>query len=195
MLFDDIELLIVLSEAKSLSQAAEQLYMSRPGLSQKIANIEKKFGTPLYNRTSTGIEQTRAGELVTKFARNTAELERVLASQLAAIDEQFNSTLDVGMSFNDGVALLPALVTGFMEESPNTRVHLESAYEPELMEGLRDGSLDFAMVENQPEEPGVANEVLGYKKLVFIAPNAAPYNALTEAATVEQLLEWPMIIY
>ena len=40
MLFDDIELLIVLSEAKSLSQAAEQLYMSRPGLSQKIANIE-----------------------------------------------------------------------------------------------------------------------------------------------------------
>ena len=47
MLFDDIELLIVLSEAKSLSQAAEQLYMSRPGLSQKIANIEKKFGTPL----------------------------------------------------------------------------------------------------------------------------------------------------
>lgn len=195
MLFDDIELLIVLSEAKSLSQAAEQLYMSRPGLSQKIANIEKKFGTPLYNRTSTGIEQTRAGELVTKFARNTAELERVLASQLAAIDEQFNSTLDVDMSFNDGVALLPALVTGFMEESPSTRVHLEAAYEPELMEGLRDGSLDFAMVENQPEEPGVANEVLGYKKLVFIAPNAAPFNALTEAATVEQLLEWPMIIY
>lgn len=195
MLFDDIELLIVLSEAKSLSQAAEQLYMSRPGLSQKIANIEKKFGTPLYNRTSTGIEQTRAGELVTTFAHNAAELERVLASQLAAIDERFDATLDVGMCINDGVALLPALVTAFMEESPDSRVHLEAGYEPELMAGLRDGSLDFAMLENQPTEPGVANEVLGYKKLVFIAPNAAPYNLLTEAATVEQLLEWPMIIY
>ena len=195
MLFDDIELLIVLSEAKSLSQAAEQLYMSRPGLSQKIANIEKKFGTPLYNRTSTGIEQTRAGELVTTFARNAAELERVLASQLAAIDEQFNATLEVGMPMNDGVALLPALVARFMEQSPSTRVHLEAAYEPELMAGLREGSLDFAMLENQPEEPGVANEVLGYKKLVFIAPDAAPYNTATDGVTVEQLLEWPMIIY
>ncbi|MBQ9955446.1 MAG: LysR family transcriptional regulator, partial [Eggerthellaceae bacterium] len=45
MILDDIEVLIVLSEAKSMSQAAEQLYMSRPGLSQKIANIESKFGT------------------------------------------------------------------------------------------------------------------------------------------------------
>ena len=33
MLFDDVEVLLVLSKAKSLSQAADQLYMSRPGLS------------------------------------------------------------------------------------------------------------------------------------------------------------------
>ena len=44
MLFDDIEVLLVLSKAKSLSQAAGQLYMSRPGLSQKIAAIEKQLG-------------------------------------------------------------------------------------------------------------------------------------------------------
>ena len=62
MLFDDIEVLLVLSEAKSLSQATDQLYMSRPGLSQKIANIESKFGTTLVNRTPSGITLTKAGE-------------------------------------------------------------------------------------------------------------------------------------
>ena len=50
MLFDDIEVLLVLSKAKSLSQAANQLYMSRPGLSQKITSIEKQFGTSLINQ-------------------------------------------------------------------------------------------------------------------------------------------------
>ncbi|MEI3376344.1 MAG: LysR family transcriptional regulator [Coriobacteriales bacterium] len=80
MLFEDIELLIVLSEAKSLSQAADQLYMSRPGLSQKISNFEKRVGRKLFERTSTGITPTKAGELVTTFARNAANLERVLAS-------------------------------------------------------------------------------------------------------------------
>lgn len=46
MLFEDIEVLLVLSKAKSLSQAAGQLYMSRPGLSQKIAAIEHAADCP-----------------------------------------------------------------------------------------------------------------------------------------------------
>lgn len=68
MQLDDIEILMVISETKSLSQAAERLYMSRPGLSQKIANIEARYGTKLYNRTSTGVVPTAAGQIVTKFA-------------------------------------------------------------------------------------------------------------------------------
>lgn len=195
MLFDDIELLIVLSEAKSLSQAADRLYMSRPGLSQRIAQMEKRFGTTLYNRTSTGIEITKAGEYVTAFARNTANLERVLASQLASIEERFNSTLEVGMSINDGVALLPRLVARYVEQEPSARIHLEAGYEPELVKELRQGELDFALLENQPDEPGIVNEVLGYKKLIFVAPNKPPYNQIAHPVPIETLLAWPMIIY
>ena len=69
MLFDDIEVLLVLSKAKSLSQAAGQLYMSRPGLSQKIAAIEKQLGTSLINRTSTGISLTQAGKVAVNSLR------------------------------------------------------------------------------------------------------------------------------
>ncbi len=195
MLFDDIEVLIVLSEAKSLSQAADKLFMSRQGLSQRIANLENRVGTTLYDRTSTGIRMTRAGELVTNFARNTANLERSLAAQLAAIDERFDATIEVGMSFNDGVALLPKLVGGFMKKTPDARVHLEAGYEPQLIEKLHKGELDFALLENQAEEPGLVNEVLGYTKLVFIAPNKAPYNNQTKPVSIDTLLAWPMILY
>lgn len=150
MLFDEVEVLLVLSESKSLSQAADRLYMSRPGLSQKITNIEKKFGTKLFNRTSTGVTLTRAGETVLRFARNIENMERTLASQLAAIDEHFDATLNIGMSFADGVELLPAIVAKYTEENPGTRVHLDGGYEPELIEKLDDGRLDFAILENQP---------------------------------------------
>lgn len=195
MLFDDIEVLIVLSEAKSLSQAADKLFMSRQGLTQRITNLENRVGTTLYDRTSTGIKMTRAGELVTNFARNTANLERSLAAQLAAIDERFDATVEVGMSLNDGVALLPMMVGSFMKEDPGARVHLEAGYEPQLIEKLHRGELDFALLENQPEEPGLVNEVLGYTKLVFIAPNRSPYNEQTRPISIDTLLTWPMIIY
>lgn len=195
MLFDDIEILIVLSEAKSLSQAADKLYMSRQGLSQRITNLEMRVGTTLYDRTSTGIKMTRAGELVTAFARNTANLERSLAAQLAAIDERFDTTIEAGMSLSDGVALLPKLVALLVEQEPDARVHLEAGYEPELVNKLRNGDLDFALLENQPEEPGLVNEVLGYKKLVFVAPNRPPYNQVLHPLPIDTLLTWPMIIY
>lgn len=118
MLFEDIELLIVLSEAKSLSQAADQLFMSRPGLSQRITSFEKRVGRKLFERTSTGITPTKAGELVINFARNTADLERVLASQLAAIDERFDSTLDIGMSVKRWCRALAASGRSLHEDKP-----------------------------------------------------------------------------
>lgn len=195
MLFEDVELLIALSEAKSLSQAADKLFMSRQGLAQRISNLELKIGNSLYNRTSTGISMTQAGELVTSFARNIANEERVLKSQLAAIDEQFTSNMEIGMSINDGVALLPGLVAGWMADHPSARVHLEAGYEPMLIDKLRSGDLDFAMVENQAQEPDIVLETLGYTKLVFIGPNKAPYNQVVYPLPIQTLLEWPMILY
>ncbi|MGN0037983.1 MAG: LysR family transcriptional regulator [Coriobacteriales bacterium] len=196
MLFDDVKVLIVLSEAKSLSQAAEQLYMSRPGLSQKINNLEVKFGTKLFERTSSGIKMTRAGELATDFARNVSDLERGMAAQLAAIDESFVATINVGMSINDGVALLPKLVADYVAGGhPDERVHLDAGYEPDLVEKLHSGDLAFALLENQPQEPGLNIELLGYKKLIFVGPNKPPYNQVVHPLPVETLIKWPMIIY
>lgn len=196
MLFDDVKVLIVLSEAKSLSQAADKLYMSRPGLSQKITNLESRFGTKLIERTSTGIKMTRAGRLACDFARNVSDLERTMAARLAAIDESFNPSISVGMSLNDGVALLPKLVASYVgDEGHDEYIHLDAGYEPHLVEKLREGKLSFAVMENQPQEPGLNVELLGYKKLVFIGPNKPPYNKVIHPLPVETLLQWPMIIY
>ena len=195
MQLDDIEVLVTVAETKSLSQAAEKLYMSRPGLSQKIANIESRFGMKLYERTSTGVVPTPAGVIVTKFARKMTSLESALAAELAAVDENFDSTIEVGMSLADGVALLPALVKKFHDLHPDALVHLGAGYEPELMKKLKDGDLDFAILENESIEDDISSETLGLSQLVFCAPDKPPYNSVPQPVKVKTLLEWPMIIY
>lgn len=122
-------------------------------------------------------------------------MERVMASQIAAIDEHFPANITVGMSYADGVTLLPRLVALYVRENPEARVHLDAGYEPELVQKLKDGELDFAILENQPTEPGIVTEVLGYKRLVFLAPDKAPYNQAVGSVPIETLLKWPMIIY
>ena len=75
MQLDDIEVILSVAETRSLSQAAERLYMSRPGLSQRLTKIEQRYGTQLFNRTSSGVSPTTAGAIVIKFARRSKNLK------------------------------------------------------------------------------------------------------------------------
>ena len=104
MQVDVIEIFLALEKTHSISRAADELYMSRTGLSQKLASIEASYGRPLYMRTSTGLVPTKAGQIVTRYAKQVSQLEASLAAELAANDERFDSTLEIGMSLNDGVA-------------------------------------------------------------------------------------------
>lgn len=190
MQVDVIEIFLALEKTHSISRAADELYMSRTGLSQKLASIEASYGRPLYMRTSTGLVPTKAGQIVTRYAKQVSQLEASLAAELAANDERFDSTLEIGMSLNDGVALLPGLVAKFHLKHPNALVHLEAGYEPELVRKVKEGKLDFALVENQPAVPETEVETLGYSVLEFCAPDRPPYNTAVQPVSVKTLLEW-----
>ena len=58
------ELLYVktVADEKNISRAAKKLFMAQPSLSQSIQRIEESVGTPLFNRTSSGLTLTFAGE-------------------------------------------------------------------------------------------------------------------------------------
>ena len=118
-----------------------------------------------------------------------------MAAELAAVDEHFDSTIEVGMSMNDGVELLPRLVKKFHDIHPEAMVHLDAGYEPELIAKLKSGKLDFAILENQPIEDEISRETLGSKKLCLVAPVKPPYDCALQPVPVSKLLQWPMIIY
>ncbi len=195
MLIEDVELFLAMAESSSMSQAADRLFMSRQGLSQRVSSIESRLGAKLYNRSSSGIELTPAGELVTKFAQSVAVLNKKLDTELSALDEHFDATLRIGMSLADGQELLPALVRDFRVEHPSSRIVLKAGYEPDLINSLRQGDLDLAILENQPLESGIEKVTLGYKKLVFLAPDRSPYNKEIQPVRVSKLLEWPAVTY
>lgn len=195
MKVDDTDIFLALERTRSLSRAAEQLYMSRPGLSQRLAGIEASYGRKLFERTSAGVRPTHAGRVIIRYAHKVKQMEGALEAELAAADERFSSTIEMGMSLNDGVEILPALVASFARVHPEALVHLEAGYEPELVEKLRSGALDFALVENCSVEESLSRSLLGYDVLEFCAPATTPYTATPQPVKVETLLEWPMIIY
>jgi DNA-binding transcriptional LysR family regulator len=51
----------------SLTQAAEQLSISQPAVSQSLRQLEATLGTQLFSRTSRGVHLTREGELLYSY--------------------------------------------------------------------------------------------------------------------------------
>lgn len=195
MLLDEIEMLVVISESRSLSQAAERLHMSRSSLSQKIHRLESEYKTTLFERTSQGVTPTRAGQIVTRFAEQTLSARRELTAELAALGESFIADIIVGTSFADGVALLPGIVKKFHDERPDVKIHLEVGYEPEILRKMSNFAIDFSVLEDKEILSGFTWDCLGQKRLVCLAPNMHPFNRLSQPVKYEVVLPLPMIIY
>ena len=65
--------IVEIANRKSISRAAEYLFVSQPALSQQIRNLEKELGYRVFRRTSKGLELTEKGNLFYEKAQEMLE--------------------------------------------------------------------------------------------------------------------------
>lgn len=195
MLLEEMKIFTAISKSRSFSQAAKQLHISRPALSKKIESLEYKYGVKLYNRTSQGVTLTKAGRIITEYAVRFIDINNEMDQELAALQESFLPTLTIGASYADGTYLLPSLIKSFYKKNPDSRIHLEVGYEPELLNKMQNSQIDFSIIEDQCIFNDFHCQLLGYKRLICLAPNIPPWSELRKPVEVRKLLPLPMIIY
>ena len=71
-----IEYVIAIAEEKSLSKAAERLYLSQPALSQRLKKLEDELGTPLFVRGKDGLSITDAGRIYVNGSHSILQIWR-----------------------------------------------------------------------------------------------------------------------
>ena len=75
-----------LAETGNLTKAADQLFISQPALSIYISNLEKRLGTPLFERRGKRFVLTQAGERYVWHARKILE-------EASAFDSEFTNLI------------------------------------------------------------------------------------------------------
>lgn len=195
MLLEEMKIFTAISKTKSFSQAAKLLHMSRPAVCNKIESLEATYGVKLYNRTSQGVTLTEAGRIITEYAMRFIKINNEMDQKMAALKETFIPTLTIGASYADGTHLLPSLIKAFYNKNPDSKIHLDVGYEPELFEKMYNSQIDFSIIEDQCVNNDFHCQLLGHKRLVCLAPNLPPWNMLRQPVNVAELFPLPMIIY
>lgn len=77
-----LEYITAIAEEKSVTRAADRFYLSHPALSRHLKKLESELGTPLFERTSRGMELTPAGMIFIADAHAILRIEKELEQDL-----------------------------------------------------------------------------------------------------------------
>lgn len=140
------EYFLTIVKERSISKAAERLYLSQPYLSQYLAKIEKDLGVTLLDRSHSPLKLTPAGEVFYAYLERQGYLERQLVSDLRDLQDKERPMLHIGVSPWRGSVLLPDILPVFTQHYPNVQVVLHEAPVPELAELASSNVTDFCFM-------------------------------------------------
>jgi molybdate transport repressor ModE-like protein len=126
---------------RSFSQAARDLSLSQPSVSQQVAALEREIGARLLDRRPGGLQLTAAGAVLLEHADAIAQRLELAEAQLAEIAGAERSTLAIG-AFPTALA---TLVPAAMARLGDARVVVEEGAARALEERMRSGALHLAV--------------------------------------------------
>lgn len=186
-----LEIFIAIVEEGTLSAAARRLHCSQPPLSYQLNNLEKELDVLLIQRGSRQCVCTDAGLQLYKRALQILELSRLAASELHQDSNKISGTLRLGVISSAVSILLNQKLELFHEHYPAITFQLFEGNTFELLEELRKGLLDLAIVRTPFKDDVVK---LHLESEAMMAVSAKPITD-NETISIKELSQYPLILY
>ncbi|UOQ44457.1 LysR family transcriptional regulator [Halobacillus salinarum] len=132
MKIEDYQLLIHLSENKTIRATAKKILISQPALTQRLKYIEEYFDTPIFVRTPKRLEATPSGELILAHAKKMMLEEKRVHELVSKTRGTISGTLSLGVSSLVSQHFLPEILESFTTDYPEVHVDLITGVSEEI---------------------------------------------------------------
>ena len=134
------------ADTGSFSRAAERCQIAQPSLSQQILKLEEDLDVRLFDRLGRSIRVTDAGRAFLPHARSILDGVNAARSSVLLQLADVRGSVSVGVIPTIAPYLMPAYAAGFNAKFPEARLRIVEDMTPVLVEGLRDLSIDLAIL-------------------------------------------------
>jgi LysR family cys regulon transcriptional activator len=130
----------------NVSQTAQSLYTSQPGISKQIRLLEDELGVEIFSRSGKHLTQiTPAGESILKTAGEIMRKVESIKSVAQEFCDERKGSLALATTHTQCRYVLPGVIQGFIEKFPDVALHMHQGTPTQISELAADGTADFAI--------------------------------------------------
>ncbi len=168
----DLQYFLRVCESKNISRASELLGISQPSLSLAIKRLESLAGVPLFIRSKTGVEATRAGLVFKERAIELLELWQNLSTDIKKQHDLLSGRYILGAHADLSVRILPNVISTLINDYPKLELSLEHGLSRVITDQVIGFAVDFAVVVNPTAHPDLVIREFQTDKVGFFWTDA-----------------------
>lgn len=155
MTLTELKYIVAVARERHFGRAAESCFVSQPTLSVAIRKFEEKLGITIFERGGTEVGITEIGLRIIEQAQKILEEGDNLKEIARQGQNPLDGPLRVGIIYTVAPYLLPLLVPTQIKLTPQMPLLLQENYTVRLLEFLRQGEIDAAIVALPLPESGL----------------------------------------
>lgn len=165
---DKLQILKVIVEEEGFTNAAEKLYKSQPSISRDIKTLEEKYQIKIFENTRKHIILTEEGRELYNYACQLAILGEQLQTKINQHKEDVKGKFVIGTSHTFGQSMLLDLTIYLQTKYPKLNIHIYVYNSADILNKLKDYSLDLGIIEKPVLDDKINSEVLTRDKLLLV---------------------------
>ncbi|MBB1625334.1 LysR family transcriptional regulator [Achromobacter sp. UMC71] len=190
----DLQAFVAVVESGSMVRAAERLFLTQPGLTRRVQNLEAMLGIELLDRQSKPLKPTAAGSDVYGLARTVLRaVDDLLA--VASPDSEPAGEFRIGVPPFLSELALEQPIDRLRAAFPNLTLRVTAGWSPGLLEGIEKAKADAVVVllpEGVPLPDGLTSTLLANKPTVVVAPRS--FSLPEKPASLADLAAYPWVL-
>lgn len=191
----DLRIFVAIAKAPSLTQGANNVFISPAAASTRIKNLENQMGCRLFYRHNKGLNLTPAGKKLLLHARKILQQAQELRHEFSDFASHTRGHIRLLANTSAVISFLPEILASFLTQYPAISVDLHESLTKDTIRAVREGDADFGIVSGEIDAPDLEFIHFCTDYLCIALPCNHPLAQFKEGVDFETALQYPQVSF